>query len=70
LARVVIDAARARGDRQLIVRPVARNDGAIRFFHAFGFDVLGQLELLSDLRGPDEQPWRDGATLSGVDFRL
>jgi ribosomal protein S18 acetylase RimI-like enzyme len=70
LARVVIEAARARGDQQLIVRPVARNDRAIRFFHGFGFDVLGQLELLADLRRHDEQPWRDGATLGGVDFRL
>lgn len=70
LARVVIDAARARGDRQLIARPVARNERALRFFHGFGFDVLGQLELLADFRRLDEQAWRSGATLGGVDFRL
>lgn len=70
LARVVIAAARERDDRQLIVRPVARNEAAIRFFHGFGFDVLGQLELLADFRSRDEQPWRGGAALAGLDFRL
>ena len=70
LARVVIDAARERGDRWLITKPVARNAVAIRFFHGLGFDVLDQVELLADLRPPDEQTWRPGTVLAGRDFRL
>jgi GNAT superfamily N-acetyltransferase len=70
LARTVLEAARARGDRYLMTRPVARNDTALRFFHALGFDALGQLELIADLRPPDEQQWRPGATLARREFRL
>jgi GNAT superfamily N-acetyltransferase len=70
LARAVLDAARARGDRYLLTRPVARNDAALRFFHALGFDALGQLELMADLRPRTEQTWRPGVTLAGRDFRL
>ena len=70
LARFVLDAARVRGDRQLLARPVARNEAAIRFFHGLGFDVLGQLEMLADLRPREEQPWRHGASLAGRDYRV
>jgi ribosomal protein S18 acetylase RimI-like enzyme len=44
LARMVLEAARERGERQLLTRPVARNDAALKFFHRLGFDALGQLE--------------------------
>jgi L-amino acid N-acyltransferase YncA len=70
LADTVIDAARARGDRQLVTRPVARNDAAIRFFHGLGFDVLGQLELFVDLVPQEERRWRRGVALAGRDFRV
>jgi GNAT superfamily N-acetyltransferase len=70
LANSVFDAARKRGDRYLLTRPVARNDAAVRFFHRLGFDVLGQLELIADLRPVDEQPWRSGAVLADREFRL
>lgn len=70
LARVVIEAARQRGDRFLSTKPVARNDAALGFFHGLGFDVLGQLELLADLRSPEEQTWRSGPSLAGHAFRL
>ena len=42
LARAVIERAKADGMRGVEVRPAARNSEAIRFFHAHGFDVLGQ----------------------------
>ncbi|HKC21455.1 MAG TPA: GNAT family N-acetyltransferase [Gaiellaceae bacterium] len=58
LARTVLEAARQRGDRYVTTRPVARNGTALRFFHALGFDALGQLELIADLRVRDEQRWR------------
>jgi ribosomal protein S18 acetylase RimI-like enzyme len=70
LARTVIAAARQRGERQVITRPVARNDAALRFFHRLGFDALGQLELIADLRPLEEQVWRAGPILAGRDFRL
>lgn len=53
-----------------MTRPLARNDAAIRFFHALGFDALGQLELILDLQPSDKQVWRAGATLAGRKFRL
>jgi GNAT superfamily N-acetyltransferase len=70
LARTVLEAARKRSERQLLTRPVARNDAALRFFHRLGFDALGQLELIADLRPRDEQVWREGAVLAGRTFRL
>ena len=68
LARAVIERARSDRMRGVEVRPVARNSDAIRFFHAHGFDVLGQLELTLDLVRPER--WRDGERLAGRDFRF
>jgi GNAT superfamily N-acetyltransferase len=70
LAKAVFEAARVRGDRSVTVRPVARNEAALQFFHALGFDALGHLELIADLRPPAEQSWRAGESLAGRDFRL
>jgi GNAT superfamily N-acetyltransferase len=69
LARVVLAAARARGDRQLITQPVARNERALRFFHGLGFDALGHLELIAQLTSPEEQVWRPGPVLAERRFR-
>ena len=46
LAEHVLSAARAAGLRRIDVKPVARNDSAIAFFHELGFDTLGQIELM------------------------
>jgi L-amino acid N-acyltransferase YncA len=70
LAEHVVAEAHAVGVRQLIARPVARNASAIRFFHDFGFDALGQIELLLDLRPSAEQVWRPGATIADRDLRV
>jgi GNAT superfamily N-acetyltransferase len=68
LAETVVAAARARGAQQLKVRPVARNERAIRFFHEMGFDILGHIELFMDF-GPEEgQVWRLGERIAGRDF--
>jgi GNAT superfamily N-acetyltransferase len=67
LARAVIERARSDGMRGVDVKPVARNSDAIRFFHAHGFDALGQLELMLDLVRPER--WRDGERLACRDFR-
>jgi GNAT superfamily N-acetyltransferase len=70
LAEAVILEARARGFRQVKVRPVARNESAIRFFHEAGFDILGHIELFTDFRPAELQGWRPGEHLAGKDFRV
>ncbi len=68
LASVVVDAARERGLRQVIVRPVARNSAAIGFFHSRGFTAMGQVELILDLVDPGR--WKPGEEIAGRDFRV
>ncbi len=70
LTLAVIGAARQSGARLLTVRPVARNDVALRFFHRIEFDVLGQIELVMDFRPTKNQKWRHGENLTGKTFRL
>jgi len=55
--------------RRLTVRPVGRNDAALRFFHGAGFDVLGRIELQLALRAEriDRKP---GPELAGRRFRV
>ena len=68
LAEAVITAARKRGVRQLMVRPVARNDTAIRFYHDLGFNILGQIELFMDFVTREPNLWRPGERIAGRDF--
>jgi GNAT superfamily N-acetyltransferase len=70
LAEHVVGEARAAGIGQLLVRPVARNAAAIRFFHDLGFDALGQLELVLDFRPSADQLWRPGATIANRNLRV
>jgi GNAT superfamily N-acetyltransferase len=67
LAEQVLDAARKLGLRRIDVRPVARNEAAIRFFHELGFDSLGQLELIVYLEEPKD--WPASERLAGREFR-
>ncbi len=68
LADAVVASARERGFRQVLVRPVARNAEAIRFFHAQGFRALGQIELIFDLAAPER--WRPSEQIAERDFRV
>jgi GNAT superfamily N-acetyltransferase len=68
LTAEVLAAARTLGLRRVQVRPAARNAQALQFFHAQGFDVLGQLEQTFDLVRPER--WADGETLAGRRFRV
>jgi acyl carrier protein len=63
----VLARARELRLRRLDVRPVARNEAAIRFFHGLGFDSLGQVELMIYLEDPKDWPVRE--TLAGRAFR-
>jgi GNAT superfamily N-acetyltransferase len=67
LTEHVVAAARGLGLRRLDVRPVARNEAAIGFFHELGFDSLGQIELMIYLEGPKDWPVRE--RIAGRDFR-
>ena len=67
LAQTVVAHAKTTGVRFLSARPVARNAGALRFFHRLGFRVLGHVELLADFAGRD---WKSGPNLAGCDFEL
>jgi len=70
LVRTVLEAARAEGMSQLSVRPVARNETAVHYFHALGFNVLGRIELFTDVSPTEEQVWKPGERLAGRDFRV
>jgi ribosomal protein S18 acetylase RimI-like enzyme len=70
LVNTVIEAARSNSVRQLSVRPVGRNEQAIRFFHELGFDVLGHIELFIDFGTAGSQEWQDGEQIAGVNFRV
>jgi GNAT superfamily N-acetyltransferase len=70
LSEKVIQAARKDGSKMLHVRPVARNDPAIRFFHGCGFDTLGHIEMFLDLTPASRQRWKGGIRIAGKDFRF
>ena len=69
LLEFVIDIARARGDRYLSVRPVARNVQAIACFHSAGFRLLGHLDMFCDLAPTGTTSWMPGITIHGRRFR-
>ena len=50
LAETAVAAARGAGATRIFVQPTARNQRAIRFFHALGFDFLSYVSLQLDDR--------------------
>jgi ribosomal protein S18 acetylase RimI-like enzyme len=68
LAEAVVEAARAEGAEQVVVRPTGRNAEAIRVFHALGFDIVSRVELVHDVTGGER--WRDGEDYAGRRFRV
>ena len=69
LVNVIVQTARQRGESILSVRPVARNDPAIRFFRDLGFDTLGHVQLFMDLTPVEKQKWKGRKTMAGRIFR-
>jgi ribosomal protein S18 acetylase RimI-like enzyme len=67
LNRVVEEAA-ALGARYLHVRPVARNRAAISFYYRSGFQLLGRLELFTELHPSAPGTWKPGPELFGLFF--
>jgi GNAT superfamily N-acetyltransferase len=68
LVEHVVEAARSSGFEFVTLRPVARNVGAIRSFHALGFRTLGgHIDLTMDLSDRAHE-WHQGLSLHGLDF--
>ncbi|HEV8717965.1 MAG TPA: GNAT family N-acetyltransferase [Candidatus Binatia bacterium] len=51
--------------RFLGMKPVARNLDAIRFFYQAGFQLLGHVELFTDISPSSGRPWKEGIVLHG-----
>jgi len=51
--------------RYLNVRPVARNIDALHFFHHYGFDTIGHIQLFIDLK---KRLWKTGIELHHRQF--
>ena len=60
--------AKARGVKQLSIRPVARNVEAIALFHRAGFSILGHLDMFLELGGGGEGRWQAGIEIHGHRF--
>lgn len=69
LVKKIIDEAKKIGVQTLKVRPVARNDNAIIFFHRRGFDVLGHIDLFMDLTTSRKKKWTGKEKIAGKEFR-
>ena len=70
LAETVIEQSRKAGMRQLKVRPVGRNEAAIRFFHKLGFNIMGHIELFQELKPEEAQNWQEKETVAGRNFKV
>ena len=70
LVEPVIEAARQAEVHHLKVRPVARNESGIRFFHELAFDIIGHIELFMELSPVSGQEWREEERIAGRDFRV
>lgn len=68
LVETAIEESRRRGASDVNIKPVARNESAIRAFHELGFRTLGHLQLFMNL-DRDDTYWRDGIDVHGRSFR-
>ena len=66
LMETVIAEAKKRRVKYLSVRPVARNEEAIRFFVSQGFENVGHIELFMDLTDGE---WKEGLNLFGLELK-
>ncbi|UCG85462.1 MAG: GNAT family N-acetyltransferase [Gemmatimonadota bacterium] len=68
LVKHAVEQARKLGVLCLSVKPVARNEDAIAFFHDAGFRTLGHLQLFMWLGQSFPGQWRSGPELFGREF--
>ncbi len=62
-----IEESRRRGAIDVNIRPVARNESAVRAFHQLGFRTLGHVQMFMRLDG-SETSWRPGIEIHGRKF--
>ena len=53
----------------LYVKPVARNEEAIPFFHKCGFRTIGHIQMFIWLDESEPKAWKDGLDLFGKRFK-
>jgi GNAT superfamily N-acetyltransferase len=63
-----IKKAKELGVLCLSVKPVARNLGAISFFHYSGFKILGHIQMFMWLGESDPDTWKPGPTIFERNF--
>ena len=63
-----VEQAKAAGVLCLSVKPVARNEEAISFFHENGFKALGHIQLFMWLGESSPGQWKPGPELFGKPF--
>ena len=65
LLQHAVEQAKTAGVLCLSVKPVARNEDAIAFFHHAGFKALGHVQLFMWLGESAPGQWKPGPVLSG-----
>jgi GNAT superfamily N-acetyltransferase len=68
LLSYAVEQAQRLGVICLSVKPVARNEEGISFFHAAGFKILGHIQLFMWLGPSSPGQWRPGPELFGKTF--
>jgi GNAT superfamily N-acetyltransferase len=68
LLQHAVKAAKELGVLCVSVKPVARNIGAISFFHGAGFTNLGHIQMFMWLGSSEPEAWKPGPTLFGKTF--
>jgi ribosomal protein S18 acetylase RimI-like enzyme len=69
LVETAVAGGLAAGHQVISVGVVGRNRQATGFYHAMGFDVVGEIELMYDTREGADQRWKPGDTIAGLPFR-
>lgn len=68
LLKHAVEEAKKLGVLCLGVKPVARNEGAIRFFHDCGFNTLGHIQMFMWLGESAPDAWKRGPGFLGLPF--
>jgi len=69
LIRRAVQEAEKFGVHILSVRPVARNEEALRFFVREGFNLVGYIDLFQQLSGSSYKKWKPGIIIHGNQLR-
>lgn len=70
LLKFIINHARERGTKYLSIRPVARNEEAMKIFYQLGFKTIGHIELFMNLEKKEEsKKWKTGIDIHDLPFQ-